>query len=1083
MFLMRQCYLARMRFNLIVALSFFSLSTGSLWSQSAGSGGTLSGQVRDTSGAVVPKVRVSAVSQATTVKYPAVSNDDGLYSFPALPVGVYDLTFSGDKFQTAEVKNVEVTVGRATTVSLELQVGSVTQSVTVEASATMLNPTDSSNGTVVGQELISNLPLSGRRYTDFVLLTPNATADGEFGLVSIAGQQGGADSGYANGNGSNSFTVDGANATSSYFGEARGRTRVPYVFGEQSIQEFEVADNPYSAAYGGGGSGFVNTVTKSGANNFHGDAFYYNRNTGTGANDSVDKANGRPTPLDVLQQFGADLGGPLVRQKLFFYFDYEQQREKDPISVINQGQQGLDVTSFGLPAGTALPAPNGAFPSPSSVTVPDPTNPTYLQQVSNALNVIQSNLGQRQRRRDDLSFFPKIDWHASNNDQVAFVYNYNTFNSPGGEITYNPVSFDSVQSLSNNAVRDHHATIHWTHILSPNLTNDVHASYLRDEQIETPTGLVDPNFPTVEIFSPEFLTLGNPGYALGDTREYQWELNDRLSWVVGRNTLDFGVDFNYEQIKDFAYGNFRGTYAFSNPTDFALGHYAFFSQSGGNPTFAFNAPYVGFYADDKFQATSKLTLDFGLREDFQVYPQPALNPAIPLTGQFQNRYMRLAPRFGFAFHPLSNTVIRGGFGMFYEILNGINYEDSVISNGLPSQQSSAFAAFNSSLAPNQQAPAFPNRIGDASLFAASTNVSIFSPGFHTPYVLQSSFQIEQQISTSTTVSVGTMWTHGVHLIASSAYDLNLKRPAGTTQYIVCAPGTISTPCGGGPSVTLPNLDANLLSEGAINPNAGQINALISPGLNNYNSLFVQIRQRATHGLQLLTSYTWSKNMDSNGVDFNNQFDFSNTHSPSLLDQRHRLSIAAVWQPQTTGLSSGFAKSLLSNWTFSAVMAFNSGRPYSPLLNSACTGPNLNSCNGANGNLNDSAFNESTNNTALGIDGVGPSPVSGLNSFYGPWIDEVDLGLERKFHISEHHVIALKAQVFNLANHANFYVQNGAGINQTQYNPVGPTCGDGMTLNQTCYLVPNVGAGAFQSLESIGQLNGPRVFQFSFGYSF
>ncbi len=744
--------------SLVLALSFCTVN---LCAQSAVSNGWLSGVVKDRSGSAIPGVQVSAINQATGVKYVVKTNSDGFYQLPPLPVGSYDLKFAADKFQRAEANGAEVTVGRTTTVSTQLEVGSVSQEVTVNIETPLLNPADSSQATAVGQNLIANLPLNGRRYTDFVLLTPNVTADGEFGLVSIAGQQGGSDSGYANGNGSNSFTLDGANATSAFFGDARGRTRVPYIFGEQSIQEFQVADNPYSAAYGGAGSGFVNTVTKSGGNDFHGDAFYYNRNSGTGANDAVDKANGQPKPLDVLQQFGADLGGPIVKQQVFFYFDYEQQREKDPISVINEGQQGLDVTSFGLPAGTALPTPNASFPAPSAVSAPEASNPVYLQQVSNALNAIQSNIGQRQRRRDDLSFFPKLDWHASDKDQVSFVYNYNTFNSPGGEITYNPVASDGIEALSNNAVRDHHATIHWTHILSPSLVNDVHASYLRDEQIESPSGLVDPNFPTVTIFSPEYFTLGNPGFSLGDTREYQWEFNDRMSWVVGRNTLDFGVDFNYDQVVDFNYGNFRGTYAFANPTDFALGRYTYFSQSAGNDVFRFNVPYVGFYVDDKIQALSKLTLDFGLREDFQVYPQPAANPAIPLTGQFPNQYQRLAPRFGFAYHPAPKTVIRGGFGMFYEIFNGANYENSVISNGLATQQSSAFVPFNAALAPNAQAPVFPNRVTDPSLFSASPNVSIVSPGFRVPYVLQSSFQIEQEILRNTTVSVGTMWTHAV----------------------------------------------------------------------------------------------------------------------------------------------------------------------------------------------------------------------------------------------------------------------------------------------------------------------------------
>jgi len=313
----------------------------------------------------------------------------------------------------------------------------------------------------------------------------------------------------------------------------------------------------------------------------------------------------------------------------------------------------------------------------------------------------------------------------------------------------------------------------------------------------------------VTIFSAQYFTLGNPGYSLGNTREYQWELNDRMSWTVGRNTIDFGAGFNYDQTVDFYFGNFRGTYAFSNPTDFALAHYAYYSQSGGKPVFRFNVPYLGFYVDDKLQVLPHLTLDFGLREDFQIYPQPAGNPAVPLTSQFPNRFQRLSPRIGFAYQPATKTVIRGGFGMFHEIFNGINYENSVISNGLPSQQSSSFLRFNGSVAPNQQAPVFPNQVSDPSLFSASPNVSIVSPGLHVPYVLQASFQIEQEIMHNTTFGIGTMWTHAVHLFSSSAYDLNLLPPRGTTQYVVCAPGAIAAPCSG-PSVFGPNLDSGLL---------------------------------------------------------------------------------------------------------------------------------------------------------------------------------------------------------------------------------------------------------------------------------
>jgi len=1084
--------------------ALFLCSSGTR-AQNAISTGSISGQVTDTSGGTVAGATVTAANEAIGVKLTTKTNGTGFYSFPSLSVGAYDISVSETGFKTAIINGVLVQVGQNAAANVTLQVGEITESVTVTAEVPLLRTTESTASTVVNENLIANLPLSGRRYTDFVLLTPNTNADGDFGLVSMAGQQGGADSGYANGNGSNSFTVDGANATSNYFGEARGRTRVPYVFGEQSIQEFQVTDNPYNAAYGGAGAGFVNTVTKSGTDSWHGDAFYYNRNSGVGnANDAIDKANGVPRPLDVLQQFGADLGGPIIHHAAWFYFDYEQQRRKQPISVINSAFSGLSdpnnlQQNFGVPNGTSLPALDAPYPVPGSFAAPpaptDPNFSAYLQQVSNALGAINRNLVQRARRADNLSFFPKLDWQATPSDHLTFVYNYSRFNSPGGEITFNPVATFGAEALPNNFVRDHHASVHWTHTFGPSFLNDISVSFLRDQQIATPSGLTSATLGQVEFFTPNFFELGNPTFSQGDNKEFQWQINDHVTYILGRHTLNFGFDFNRTHVTDFFPGNFDGTYAFSNPQGFALGRYAFFTQAAGNPTFPFAFPYYGFYAQDKFQVFKNLTLDFGLREDFQVFTQPRANtttgdPLVTqLTGQFPNRYSRIAPRLGFAYQPLSKTVVRGGFGIFREIFDGINYENSVISNGLASQQATTFVPFNSALAPNQQTLVFPNSLTNTSSFGASSNLSIVDPGFRIPYILESSLEIQRELISNTTITVGTMWTHGVHLLASSAFDKNLVPPTGTTQYIVCpvgvgqgisgSPDPSTTACPAAP-ILGPNLDSGLLTDGRITSAVGQINALISPGVNNYNSLYVQIQRRAAHGLSLMTSYTFSKGTQS-GADFNNQFGLSNTHGPTLLDQRHRLSIAAVYAPDASGLSNMLERRLLSNWTVSTLMQFNSGRPYTALLASSCTGPNLASC-GSSGNdtLNDSAINESTGNTAVGIAGAGPVPGIGYNSFYGPWINEIDLGLTRALHITERQTIEIQAQVFNLFNHPNFFVQAGAGIVQTEYNPVGANCGDGATLNQTCFLVPNSG---FKTLESINQLNGPRTFQFALRYRF
>ena len=1068
-----------------------------LFAQSAISRGTISGTVTDPSGAALAGASVAAKNEATGLTLRTTTNRSGFYSFPSLSVGDYDISVSHKAFKTTDVNDIVLQVGQTMQVNATLQVGEVNQRVIVTGQTPLLRTSEPTVGSVVNSTMIQNLPLSGRRYTDFVLLTPNTSADGQFGLVSIGGQQGGGDSGYANGNGANSYTVDGAQFTSSFFGGARGRTRVPYVYGEQSIKEFQVSDNPYNAAYGGAGSGFVNTVTKSGTDHIHGNLFYYNRNSGVGnANDAIDKAAGLPRPLDILQQFGADIGGPIKKQKAWYYFDYEQQRRKFPISVINPGFPLSGPTAFNETAfenvapGTQLPAPNGAYPVPSTYTTApmpgDPNYANYLQQVSNALNAITRNLGQRARQANDLSFYPKVDWQMTPNDHLTLSYNYSKFDSPGGEITFNPVSFAGDEALSNNYVRDNQVIAHWTHVFGPNLLNDIDMSYQRDQQLETPSGLTSTNIGTIELFSPNFLELGNPGFANGNTFDSQFQLNERMTWIYGRHTLSFGFDFSRAHANDYFPGSFHGTYAFTNPTNFALGHYLFFSQSAGNPRINFSYPYYGFYAQDKFQATRRLTLDFGLREDFQVFPQPTPNllygPQIAyLTGQFHNQFQRFSPRFGFAYQPMSKTVVRGGFGIFREILDGINYENSVVSNGLPTGQTSTSFGFG-----ELGAPTFPNYLTNTAAFAASQNLSVVDPGFQTPDVLEASLEIQREVFAGSTLSVGTMWTHGTHLISSSAYDLNLIPPTGTTTYIVCPGGyqaaTSGTPegCVGTPGTTTtgPNLDSGLLTEGLIPCNTcsggvfpGQVNALISPGNNNYNSFYVQWQQREWRGLTTMLSYTFSKNIQSNGVDFNNQFNFVNTHGPSLLDQRHRLSIAAVYSPNFGHLSNSFENSLLKNWRLSTVMAFSSGRPYTGLLE-------VNN-GGAGNNLNDSAFNESTNNTGLGLGGYGPNPFVGYNRYYGPWIDEIDLGLTRVFQITEHQRFSVQAQVFNLFNHPNFYTQYES-VAGNQYVSNGATCGDGASANQTCYLVPDP---TFGTLESIDQMNGPRTFQFAFRYSF
>ena len=1086
------------------------LASLSLAAQNVVLTGAIGGRVTDRSGAVVPGAAVLVRNLATGVQQSTETDHSGLYQFPAVMPGTYSVVASNKGFRPVEVL-VRVLVGSAAVQNFALQVGPSTEAVNVIGTTPPLRPAESSASTVLERWLTDELPLNGRKYTNFMMLTPNTSYDGDTGLVSIAGQQGGEDSGYANGNGSTVFTVDGSNATNNYFSDIIGRYRMPYLYGEDSIQEFQVAASAYSAVYGGG-SGFVNAVTRSGGNAFHGTAFYYNRNSVTGANDALDKAAGNPKPDDSLQQFGGAVGGPILRNKLWFFADYEQQLRNFPNEVINpalatnpSNLANFLNQNFGVPLGTPLPAANGPLPIANYDTAPEFTGNVYLQQVSNAMNAINSNLGSSPRKGNDIVATPRLDYQAGSRDSLFFTFNLNRFNSPGGVITQPTGGNYGLQSLANAYVRTYQTTVGWTHTFSPKLLSEFHAATSQDNETATPTTLASLSssptglMPTVVIDSPTLFTMGNAAFSIGRVFERQYSLADRIDYVIGKHTLQFGVDWNRTSDADtddggadpneaIDFGSPLGLYEFSSLQQFALGEYSSFSQAAGNPRFSFTVPYYGFYVQDTYRILPKLTLEMGLREDFQVYPQPAENPAFPLTGQYPNQFKRLAPRFGFAWQPGSKTVVRGGFGRFYQNMNGLNYRNAVISNGLASQQTEASSSYTSGAPNNPQTtyPVFPMVLQpNDPLFGASTDISLISPQFRVPYILQSSLQIERELDENTTLSIGTMWSHAIHIISGSAYDANLcplqgtstgpcaSAGTGTTTYIVC-PATVSAlPCTG-PSYTLPTMDNELLTDGLISTSLGQIQEVISPAQNIYNSLFVQVQRRMSKGVALQFAYTWAKSIMLDGMDFNNQFDFSNTHAPSLLDQRHKLTFAAIYQPHLAQwASSGTARAIASGWRLNTVMEFSSGRPYAGLLGLSPSGFSL----------NDTAFNEDTAATAGGINGFGPTPGIGLNSFYGPWLERIDLGFGRSFDLAEGKEIEFQAHAFNLFNHANYFVQNGGGINQIQFNPVGATCGDGMTLNQTCYLVPNSGPGNFGTLQEISPNGLPRVLQFSARFTF
>jgi hypothetical protein len=291
--------------------------------------------------------------------------------------------------------------------------------------------------------------------------------------------------------------------------------------------------------------------------------------------------------------------------------DFEQQVRNNPISVINTelattpaNLSAFLSVNFGIPAGTTLPPPNGPLPVPGSDSAPDPTNPVYLQQVSNTVNALNSNLGTKARQCNDLVITLRLDYQASSRDRLLLSLNVNRFDSPKGVITDPTVGDYGTQTLANAYVHAFQAGLGWTHTFSSQLLNEFHAGTSQDNEIATPTGLA-PNTPTLTLDSPAPFTLGNAPFSVGLVFERQWSLADRVGYVTGKHTLQFGFDWNRAWDSDnndggadpnaaVEFGSFLGSYEFPNLEAFALGEYNLFSQasarrrrqSGGlQPTF------------------------------------------------------------------------------------------------------------------------------------------------------------------------------------------------------------------------------------------------------------------------------------------------------------------------------------------------------------------------------------------------------------------------------------------------------------------------------------------------------------------
>jgi len=974
------------------------LAPTTVHSQSAAATGRLEGTVTDSSGAAVSGAEIAVRNQNTGISTTITSGSEGDFTVLYLEPGTYEVSIQKSGFNKLVLKDIAVTVGTRAIIHPQLAVGRIEATITVTATTPLVDTAESSLGTVVGQQSIGSLPLNGRNFTDFALLTPGATTDGDFGMISFNGVAGNF----------NNYTVDGGNNNNAFFAQQIGRT-IPFQFSEDVIREFQVTSTGFEAEFGQAGGGLVNSVTKSGTNQVHGDAYYYILDSSTSANDKINEQQGIAKPHNRRQQLGGTVGGPLVHDRLFYLGNYETQIRNEPLTV-NDG-----------------PAVNGLPPDFFA------NNPDLATQVQAAAGSFPRNFNQNVA-------FGKINGVINEKNTFSVTYNYQRFRSPHGYFN-TPTSTGDGLSLTDGAT-SHFFQASLQTSFSATAINEFRFHYGSDYHFDLPPS--PPTSPAVTIQNPDTgFVFGGNRFQLANT-DRRYEFTDTFTKILGNHNLKAGVDINISHNADsFTYGP-KGEYRFADLTDVPSGNFELYLQSFGQSTIVQTSPTYSFFAQDQFRATPRLTLNYGLRYDLQVLPQPKqCNPAFAATCHIPYSKNNVSPRLGFAYavDRKGGTVVRGSFGLFYIQEDLLDVSEAFASNGVTRP---FLVVVGPKFGNSNPLVTYPNSLTSFPSDAGGTpSIVVFSPNFRSPYVEQANAAVEHQFGSHTAFSVGYVYSHGLRLLGNSngvtrqangnfGFDLNLVPP---DQQPVFSPGSFATA-----TVTLPNGKTFTTPDfgaidGFIDPDFGTINAIDNSGLSIYNGLLVSLRHQSR---QFLTSvaYTFSSTTDQ-GTGYFNQFDQNSQRGPSQLDQTHRLVTTGVWSPQFRGLK---------NFEFSGIVTFASGRPYTAVFD-----------------------NPEVNFSIV--------PGEKFNSFRGPTFKDVDFSISRVFHLGDRYQLAFRAEAFNLFNHPNFQ-QNV--VDNVQYTLADPAADPNNATNQFWNATPNLNFG---TPGAIAPKFGSRSFQFSTRFSF
>ncbi len=1037
--------------------------------------GAIGGLVTNPNKEVVPGAAVMVKNTGTNKEDSVTTDDQGRFRIANLEPGTYNVTINASGFSAYNQEKLIVEVGTVTPVNAELSVGPVQSTVEVTSEAPVINTQQQDFANNVNQTQINNLPINGSRWSNFALLNPGTVPDGNFGLISFRGISGLL----------NNSTIDGGDNNQAFFSEEKGRTRLSYTVSQSAVREFQVNTSNYSAEYGRAAGGVVNAVTKSGTNQFHGSADYYQRNNKWGARNplgflstfnSTTGTSSRAAfkPEDVRHTIRGTIGGPIKKDKLFFFFSYDEQRRNFPglgifstdgfLNTVNRCTSAVDPGGpNGAPCTAAL---FGASLKKATTALTD-------TQINSAISFLTSLTGPVPRKGNQRIFLPKVDWRINQNHTFTGSYNRLRWASPAG-IQTQPTNTLGRRSFGDDFVNVDTVNLRLSSTFGGNMVNELRYQWGRDNEFEfsqppiAGEPLTAPAYPGVttagtrgpDVFITGGIEFGTPTF-LERTKfpfETRKQIADTVTLTAGNHTVKWGGDFNNIRDEQDNLRLFAGGYSYNNINDFII-DYVNFATSGGlgaavacssstrlrgkcytsnytqgfGPTqFAFTTNDINVFLQDEWRYTPRLTVNLGVRYEYERLPKPFLPFIVPQTNNFPKDKNNVGPRIGFAWDMTGDgkNSLRGGYGIYYgRIIN------STILNAL-TNTGNAGGQFQSSTA-QAAGPIFPNVLPSAP--AGTAAIQFFQHHFQAPMIHQMDLVYEREIARNTVISGSLLMSFGRNL--PTFVDTNLSLPvnapfnvvSGANTFTVNPKYTITNGPFAGQTYTIPLFTGNRPI-----PQFGAMTEIRSTVSSRYYGFVAQLNRRLTKGLQFQLNYTRSRSHDTGqgsqtftatNIPFNAYSPFAE-EGISNFDIPNKFSVNAVYSPHFK--VSGGAGSIVNGWQLSPIVTAYSGVPFTPTISgsfpTACSSGATTLPTPCTNNAGVVVAGPSVFTQGGGQNGSGGSTRFALvprNSYRLPKIVNFDMRISRRFKFGESTALEVLAEGFNLFNRTQVTGVNSA----------------------------------------------------------